>query len=137
MRRPAAVWVVAMIVAACASPSPSAPVSTSASPALLSPSAPPAVLMPTARVWLSDACIGVGLVGATLNGDPTDPRIAWLDLEGEGRREIVFPPGYTVRFTPTLEVLDDAGQVVARAGERIDGGCLTGSLDDPLLILSR
>lgn len=137
MRGLAVVAFVAMIVAACASPSPSAPVSPSALPAHVPPSAPPVVLLPTTRVWLSDACIGVGLVDATLSGDPADSPIAWLDLEGGGRREIVFPPGYTVRFTPTLEVVDDGGQVVARAGDRIDGGCLTGSIDDPLLILSR
>lgn len=127
MRRLAVVSVLALIVTACASPSPSAPVS---------PRAPSAPALPTVGDWLSGACAGIGLVDATLNGDPADPRIAWLDLKGYGRREIVFPPFYTARFVPSLEVLDEADHVVARAGDRIDGGCVTGSDgNDPLLIL--
>lgn len=126
VRRLAAISVVALIVAACASPSPSVPVS---------PSAPPALALPTVGSFLG-ACAGIGLVDATLNGDPADPRIAWLDRRGYSRKDIVFPPGFTARFAPSLEVLDAAGNVVARAGDRIDGGCVTGSGgNDPLLVL--
>ena len=130
MRRLAAVSILTVIVVACASPTPS-PFRS----ATVSPGAPPAVKLPTLE-WVS-ACAGIGLVDAVLNGDPADPRVAWLDLGGHGRREIVFPPGYTARFAPSLEVLDDAGHVVARAEDRIAGGCVTGSgIADPLLVLS-
>jgi hypothetical protein len=134
MRRLAAISVLAVIVAACASPSPSPPPAPSVSPSPVSPSAPQALTVPTVR-WLS-ACRGIGLADATLTGDPADPRIAWLDLAGHGRRDVVFPPAFTARFVPSLEVLDEAGRVVARAGDRIADGCLTGSgVSDPLLIL--
>jgi hypothetical protein len=76
--------------------------------------------------------------GGVLTGDAHDPRVAWLENDfATGRTEIVFPPGFTARFSPRLEILNAAGLVVARAGDHIDGGCLTGlpSLDGPLLVL--
>jgi len=79
------------------------------------------------------ACAGVG-TEATLVGSPTDPRLAWIvDFRG-GRHEIVWPRGFTARFDPDLAVLDASGKVVYRAGDRIDGGCVTG-IEDTLLIL--
>jgi hypothetical protein len=137
VRRLAMVSVLALVAAACASPVPT--------PLPPQPSVPSVewigLPLPTGpslqRVTFLGACTGIGLVGATLNGDPEDPRVAWLDVQGSGRREIVFPPNFTARFAPRLEVLDGSGAVVARAGDPIDGGCLTGSLNDPLLILAR
>jgi hypothetical protein len=74
-------------------------------------------------------CLGIG-GGATLAGDPNDPRVAWL--EGFGNRgEVVWPPGYKARFTPNLEVLDAAGNVVHREGDEMPGGCAVGPPDDP------
>jgi hypothetical protein len=78
-------------------------------------------------------CAGVG-TEATLVGSPTDPRLAWMvDFRG-GRHEIVWPRGFTARFDPDLAVLDASGKVVYRAGDRIDGGCVTGA-ENTLLIL--
>jgi hypothetical protein len=78
-------------------------------------------------------CAGVG-TEAILVGSPTDARLAWIvDFRG-GRHEIVWPRGFTARFDPDLEVLDASGKVVYRAGDKIDGGCVTGS-EDTLLIL--
>ena len=80
------------------------------------------------------ACRGIGLGDATLAGSPTDERVAWLETPG-GRREIVWPPGFTARFTPELEVLDSAASIVFRAGDRISGGCTAGPADNPAELL--
>ena len=72
-------------------------------------------------------CRGVGL-DATLVGDPADPRVAWLVGNG-GRQEIVWPPGYSARFTPALEILDASNQIVLRGGDKITGGCTSGRPD--------
>jgi len=81
------------------------------------------------------ACAGVGLEGAVLTGDPRDPRVAWL-VESGVRRDVVFPSWLGARFAPDLEVVDPGGRVLARAGDHIDGGCVTGEVGTaPLLIL--
>ena len=106
-----------MLVAACSiSPAPTG-------------SSWPIVALPTLQ-WDTGACRGVGLE-ATLVGDPADPRIVWLtDAEGR-RRDLIWPPGYTARFAPELQVIDRSGTVVFVGGERIDGGCTAGGVDDP------
>ncbi len=84
-------------------------------------------------------CLGVGGGGARLMGDPSDPRVAWL--EGSGNRgEVVWPPGFSARFAPDLEVLDASGKVLYREGDEIVEGCAVGPPEDPpslLLILPR
>jgi hypothetical protein len=107
------VWTIAFLLAACgATPTPSLPT--------LSEDIPP--------------CAGVG-TEATLAGSRTDPRLAWMVDSQGGRHEIVWPRGFTARFDPDLAVLDASGKVVYRAGDKIDGGCVTGGEDSPLLIL--
>lgn len=92
------------------------------------------VALPTLAGW-NGVCAGVGLVKAVLTGDPSDPRLAWLQTP-TGRKDVVFPPGSSARFTPRLEVLDGNGKVVGREGDVIDGGCVTGpDAAGPLLIL--
>lgn len=82
-------------------------------------------------------CRDVGLTGASLAGDQSDPRVTWLDTP-DGRREIVWPPGYTARFfrfnTP-FEILDANGRVVYRRGDSISGGCVAGPSSDPASVL--
>jgi hypothetical protein len=80
-------------------------------------------------VWLGTICAGVGLE-ATLHGDPSDPRIAWLENRigvpdgTTGRRmDVVWPAGFRARFTPKLEVLNGLGQVVLREGDMVGGAC--------------
>jgi|GEM_PF-2561403 len=68
-------------------------------------------------------CAGVGLLHATLRGDPSDPWVAWLDL-GARRANVTWPDGYRARFSPDLEVLDAAGTVVLRDGSSISGACV-------------
>ena len=112
MKRALLVGTFAILIAACgARPNPSLPT--------LSEDIPP--------------CAGVG-TEATLAGSPTDPRLAWM-VDSHGRRhEIVWQRGFTARFDPDLAVLDASGKVVYRAGDTIDGGCVSG-IEDTLLIL--
>lgn len=78
-------------------------------------------------------CAGVGL-DAFLAGSPTDPRLTWLVDIGGRRLEILWPRRFTARFDPELAVLDATGRVVHRAGDRIEGACVVGDPDGPLLI---
>lgn len=73
------------------------------------------------------ACGGVGL-DAIVAGDPTDPHLVWLVNQGPGsgsggRRDVVWPPGYRARFTPSLVVLDTSDTVRLREGDRVGGAC--------------
>ncbi len=77
------------------------------------------------------ACAGVG-TEAVLAGSASDPRVAWLVSSGT-RVDVVFPSGFSARFNPSLEVLNAAGAVVGRAGDRIDGYCVTSG--PPLVVL--
>ena len=96
-----------------------------------SPGASPSFRLPTAG--LLGACDGIGLDGV-LAGDPSDPRVAWLAGTGGGRRELVFPLGFTARFSSDLEILNASGEVVFREGEHIGGGCLTVMPGMPVLV---
>lgn len=76
-------------------------------------------------------CKEVGYDGV-LRGDPADPRVAWGEKETPVthvvmRKELVWPPGYTARFTPQLEVLDASQHVRLVAGDVIEGGCTSGN----------
>jgi hypothetical protein len=93
--------------------------------------------LPTVEeVAFSDVCAGIGLEGFHLTGDPSDARVAWLVSETGGRRNVLFPPGLQARFVPTLEIVSSDGVVVAREGDRVYGGCVTGrpGPDDLLVI---
>jgi hypothetical protein len=96
-----------------------------------SPGASSSFRLPTAG--LLGACDGIGLDGV-LAGDPTDPRVAWLAVTGGGRRELVFPLGFTARFSPDLEILNASGEVAFREGDHIGGGCLTVVPGMPVLV---
>jgi hypothetical protein len=45
------------------------------------------------------------------------------------------PPGFTARFTPQLEVLNANGDVVAREGTGVTGGCMAGPGPNALLLI--
>jgi hypothetical protein len=47
----------------------------------------------------------------------------------------VFPPGFTARFTPKVEVLNAIGDVVARDGTVVSGGCMVGPGPNALLLI--
>jgi hypothetical protein len=118
------------IIAGCAT---SAPTQTSMPTATLA-ATPSGVLYALPVGDTGVACAGVGLEEATLTGDPSDPRVAWLTSPW-GRRDVLFPRGFTARFSPRLEVLNTLGDVVAREGTVITGGCVTTGNGGPLLIL--
>jgi hypothetical protein len=70
------------------------------------------------------ACAGTGFApDVRLHGSATDPRLAWMVWADGSRRELVWPLGYSARFDPGLEVLDEAGHVVAHEGTLLTGGC--------------
>lgn len=101
-------------------------VSCGSAPASISPE-PTTYALPSMVV--PRVCLGIG-GGATLAGSPLDPRIAWE--EGFGNRgEIIWPPGFSARFKPRLEVIDPSGAVVFREGDRMPGGCAVGPPDNP------
>lgn len=71
------------------------------------------------------ACAGIGL-DAVLRGSPADERITWLENRSSGDRiEAVWPPGYSARFSPELEVFDATGRLVYTEGASITGACTT------------
>lgn len=91
--------------------------------------------LPTVSFW-GGGCRDIGL-DATLMGDPSDPRLTWLTASDGRRIDVIWPPGYTARFTPNLEVLDGSGNVAFRDGSKVSGGCVTGpDAQGPLLIAS-
>ncbi len=92
-----------------------------------------AVALPTLTTD-NGTCPSVGL-NVTLFGDAADPRVTWLVRDDGSRQDIIWPPGFTARFSPKLEVLDASGSVVFRGGDRIDGGCTAGPPDDPAKLL--
>jgi hypothetical protein len=114
-------------------PAPSAS-PTAISSELISQSPGPATdfLLPTLNEWDGN-CDGIDL-NAELMGDPDDPRVAWVVDTVRGRLEIVFPPGFSARFTPDLVVLDDEGSTVGVEGDHVRDGCVTGLEDGVLLI---
>ena len=77
------------------------------------------------------ACGGVGFVGEfRLHGSPTDPSIVWMTQPDGSRAELAWPLGYSARFTPLLELLDDHGAVVGHEGSLLTGGCRVPSRPD-------
>jgi hypothetical protein len=131
----------AALVIACGSPTPSigpgspTPISTPSPVPLVPASVPPGtVRLPTNGAPVGGGCLGVSFDKAILRGDPSDPRLAWLKTP-EGRLEVFFPLGFVGRFAPNLEVVHPSGQVVARDGDIIEGGCWTAD-DGPWVILT-
>lgn len=85
--------------------------------------------VPVAR-WVDSSgraeplCAGGGFVGEIrLRGSANDPRLVWMTWPDIGRIELAWPIGYSARFTPELELLDDSGRVVGREGTYVTGGC--------------
>ena len=75
-------------------------------------------------------CAGGGFVGGYfLRGSSTDSRSAWMTFPDGSRHELAWPVGYSARFVPALEVLDDTAHVIAREGSPVGGGCLTQDRD--------
>ncbi len=72
------------------------------------------------------ACAGVGL-DAVLKASPSDPRKVWLaDAITGSRIELVWPPGFTVRFGQgtAFDVLNAAGKITIVGGSHVSGACV-------------
>jgi hypothetical protein len=85
--------------------------------------------LPTINQLSYNICAGVG-ADAVLHGSPTDPRIAWLESSTGSttprRMDVIWPAGYRARFAPSLEILDENGNVVLTDGAHITGLCSGG-----------
>lgn len=97
----------------------------------------PSILPLPTDAFVSNVCLGIGGGFVLLRGDPTDSRLTWeTALDGSGRQDIVWPPGYHARFSPRLEVLDPGGRVIARDGDHVPAGaCVAGPAEDPRQIV--
>jgi hypothetical protein len=84
-----------------------------------------AVHLPTGA---TASCNRVSL-DATLHGDPLDSMVAWLVTANGTRVNVTWPPDYSARFSPGLEVLDATGALVLRAAADITSACRTASSD--------
>jgi hypothetical protein len=116
------------LIAACSALQPGTPAPTPARPL-----GPGERWLPVAN-WTFNGtrvlCAGTGFVGGFfLHGSQTDSRIAWMTFPDGSRHEIGWPLGYSARFVPGLEVLDEASRVIAREGSPVAGGCLTQDRD--------
>ena len=82
--------------------------------------------LPVANFGADGLCAGGGTVGDfRLHGAANDPRLTWMIAPDGRRMELAWPAGFSARFTPNLEVLDDHGQRVAVEGSLVTGGCPT------------
>ena len=82
--------------------------------------------LPVANFGSNGLCAGGGYIGDfRLHGAADDPRLTWMIRPDGTRAELAWPIGYSARFTPNLEVLDDRGQRVAVEGSLVTGGCAT------------
>lgn len=70
-------------------------------------------------------CSGGGMTDVRLRGSASDARLVWAMSDRGRRMELAWPNGFSARFVPSLEVLDDHGDVFAREGDPVTDGCLT------------
>lgn len=94
--------------------------------------------LPEVKAW-PNSCASVGIPDATLVGhhDMTTA-VIWLQQPGT-RIDVIFPPGYQVwfPFRQPFEIIDVNGRTVAREGDKVTAGCVTGpNAAGPLLILA-
>lgn len=96
--------------------------------ASLSPSAPAAspstahlvVVIPTMPPpQVPHGCPQAARGGLVLRGDPDATPAVWLESQDHDILRVVWPHGFTARFDPTLELLDERGMVVASEGQTL------------------
>jgi len=100
--------------------------------ASVEPSAAPVVQLPTwSEAPASGACPAALMGRVTLRGDRrSQSRPVWVESWDGEQRDIVWPYGFSARFTPALELLNARGEVVAREGDVLDlGGGVVSALD--------
>jgi len=125
----AAIWVVALLVAACAA---HAVISTG--PDGLRTFAvirnPDGSSVPCAAFGLTNPVAGI------LQGQAGGREAAWLQAQDGRHLSVVWPAGFTVRFEPDAAIYTERGTLVGRAGDRIvlgqtRPGDAAGTFDDP------
>lgn len=85
--------------------------------------------LPSTPDWRGNCATGVGR-DAVLHGSLSDPRVNWAVDRVTGRRiELLWPVGYSARFAPALEIMDEKGGVVGSEGDYIVGSCLVNPAD--------
>src|SRR5450759_1570513 len=108
----AAIWVVALLVAACAVHS-----VISAGPDGLRTFAvirnPDGSSVPCAAFGLTNPVAGI------LQGQAGGREPAWLQAQDGRHLSVVWPAGFTVRFEPDAAIYTERGTLVGRAGDRI------------------
>jgi hypothetical protein len=112
--------VCALLQVACNAPGPTSAEQSANS----SPIEPQTFALETAP-WYGRGCAGLA-VPSVLHGDPNDPHHVWIEpVTGEPKRlEVLFPPGYTARFSPQLVLMGPDDEVVGREGSRVSGYCI-------------
>jgi len=101
------------------------------------PPGPTPIIRGLHTIPTTGACAGVGLE-ATIQGSPDDPAVAWIQSIGPDvhRLEAVWPSGFHAVFDPTMTIVDGAGRPQMRAGDYLDGACVTaGGPDNTILLL--
>lgn len=97
------------------------------------PSATLVTVSPVLPTWPdpieNGACPQANMWHVTLRGDKTNSdRPAYVESLDGTQRTILWPYGFSARFNPDLEILNDRGEVVAWEGDLLD---LTGGVVDP------
>jgi N-acetylneuraminic acid mutarotase len=78
-----------------------------------------AIALPTSRLEAQGAyCYPAVLEGAFLAGSPADDRVAWVESERGQRVDVLWPTGFSVRFTPDVELHAPWG-LMGRQGDEL------------------
>jgi hypothetical protein len=125
----AAFWLVALLVAACATHNAISTVSDGFRMFAV-------VRNPDGS---SVACAAFGLtnpVGGILDGQAGAREPVWLRAADGRHLSVVWPEGFTLQFAPDVAIYTDRGTLVGRAGDRIvlgqtGYGDAAGTFDDP------
>ncbi|HXX60778.1 MAG TPA: hypothetical protein VEI48_05770 [Candidatus Sulfotelmatobacter sp.] len=80
------------------------------------------VIQPTAPPGVHELCPLALHTPFTLEGDASQSPPVWGVDRAGATFDIFWPPGFTARFSPDLEVLDPSGRVVERGGLVTDLG---------------
>ena len=97
-------------------------------PSVLPTLAPGEIALPTFFAEVDghpQLCAGSWYEGdVRVHGSSEDPALTWIVFASDGHREnLLWPPGFRARFTPTLEVLDPFAHVYSREGDPAHDHC--------------
>jgi hypothetical protein len=61
-------------------------------------------------------------VAGSIGANAHDPARVWLDRNDGRRVDLRWPSGFRAQFTPSAEVMDGGGRVIARQGDAVTLG---------------